>query len=359
MAFLFNRNKSPADLVKSTISNIDKLGKDDCQNVQKVQDKISANLLAMKKMMYGDVAAPDGNPKKEQVDKLEMELFSNNLPVSLIQHMKEFEFEARKDVAQVCNFLIRRGKTQHAKQQKTDPNFSNQPQIVRYIDERPQFIATLVGGYNAPEIALNCGAVLRECIRHEYLCKKLLMSSNFDAFFEFVQKSNFDVASDAFATFKMMLTRHKPMVAEFLETNYDMVITKYNELIQSRNYVTKRQSLKLLGEILLDRVNFKIMIRYINDSEHLKIMMNLLKGKSKTIQFEAFHVFKVFVANPKKSEQVLSILTRNKDRLIDFLERFQQEKDDEQFKEEKEILLKTLKDLQQPEEKTPAAQEQQ
>ena len=66
--------------------------------------------------------------------------------------------------------------------------------------------------------------------------------------------------------------------------------------MQSSNYVTKRQSLKLLGEILLDRTNFKVMTRYIASEDNLKMMMNLLKDRSKNIQFEAFHVFKVGAA---------------------------------------------------------------
>lgn len=104
------------------------------------------------------------------------------------------------------------------------------------------------------------------------------------------------------------------MVAEYLEENYDRVsprsplalsaalltfdsclkfFSSYALLVQSTNYVTKRQSLKLLGEILLDRTNFKVMTRYIANEDNLKIMMNLLKDRSKNIQFEAFHVFKV------------------------------------------------------------------
>lgn len=67
----------------------------------------------------------------------------------------------------------------------------------------------------------------------------------------------------------------------------------YTTLIRSTNYVTKRQSLKLLGEILLDRANFSVMTRYIANEANLKMMMNLLRDKSKNIQFEAFHVFKV------------------------------------------------------------------
>lgn len=82
--------------------------------------------------------------------------------------------------------------------------------------------------------------------------------------------------------------------------------TSYALLVQSDNYVTKRQSLKLLGEILLDRTNFKVMTRYIANEENLKMMMNLLKDRSKNIQFEAFHVFKVscvVIARPHAEEE--------------------------------------------------------
>ena len=68
--------------------------------------------------------------------------------------------------------------------------------------------------------------------------------------------------------------------------------SSFTTLILSNNYVTKRQSLKILGEILLDRANFAVMTRYIASETNLKMMMNLLRDKSKNIQFEAFHVFK-------------------------------------------------------------------
>lgn len=50
---------------------------------------------------------------------------------------------------------------------------------------------------------------------------------------------------------------------------------------------------QLLGELLLDRHNFTVMTRYISNQENLKLMMNMLRDKSRNIQFEAFHVFKV------------------------------------------------------------------
>ena len=51
--------------------------------------------------------------------------------------------------------------------------------------------------------------------------------------------------------------------------------------------------LQLLGELLLDRHNYTVMTRYISSPENLKLMMNMLRDRSRNIQFEAFHVFKV------------------------------------------------------------------
>jgi calcium binding protein 39 len=89
------------------------------------------------------------------------------------------------------------------------------------------------------------------------------------------------------------VTKHKQLCADFLEKNYDRFFGAYQNLLHSENYVVRRQSLKLLGELLLDRHNFNVMTRYISSTENLKLMMNMLKEKSRNIQFEAFHVFKV------------------------------------------------------------------
>ncbi len=57
--------------------------------------------------------------------------------------------------------------------------------------------------YENADIALNCGMMLRECIRVQELAEIILRSSDFYKFFDYVQKSTFDIASDAFATFKV------------------------------------------------------------------------------------------------------------------------------------------------------------
>jgi hypothetical protein len=193
----------------------------------------------------------------------------------------------------------------------------------------------------------------------------------------------FDLASDAFATLRELLTKHKHIAKEFLETRYvDLfgdpehdapppplpgaasqgaetpaqgpVITAqnrcrlYDALLRSTNYVTRRQSLKLLGELLLDRNNFSVMMKYISSKQNLKQMMILLRDESKSIQFEAFHVFKVFVANPRKPDAIVGTLVRNQALLIQYLEAFHPEKQEPQFLEEKNLIIETIRGLQPP-----------
>lgn len=137
-------------------------------------------------------------------------------------------------------------------------------------------------------------------------------------------------------------------------------------LIGSSSYVTKRQSIKLLGEILLDRANYKVMTAYVDRGEHLKLCMNLLRDDRKMVQYEGFHVFKVcaqpssietystspqvFVANPHKSEAVKKILTQNRDRLLKFLPAFLEDRtEDDQFLDEKSFLIRQIELLPAPE----------
>ncbi|CAG8756267.1 1289_t:CDS:10 [Gigaspora margarita] len=301
------KSKTPHELVKSVKDAINKL---DGVDKKKASEDISKNLIAMKNILYGE---GDSEPVQETVAQLAQ--------------------EAKKDVTQIFNNLLRR-------------QIGSLTPTVDYLKNKEDILFTLLKGYENSEIALNCGLILRECLRHESLTKIILYSPQFYNFFEYVELNTFDIASDAFATFKELLTRHKTLVAEFLDTNYDTFFDSYTKLLNSNNYVTKRQSLKLLGEILLDRCNFNVMTRYIASAENLKLMMTLLKDKSRNIQFEAFHVFKIFVANPNKNKSISDILWKNKERLIQFLGNFHNERhDDEQFNDEKAFLLRQIQDL--------------
>jgi calcium binding protein 39 len=54
-------------------------------------------------------------------------------------------------------------------------------------------------------------------------------------------------------------------------------------------------------------------------------------------------VGQVFVANPKKSEEVVRILTQNRERLLRFLPTFLADRtDDDQFNDEKAFIIRQI-----------------
>lgn len=328
--FLFGRsNKSPQELVKGLKELITQLEKGE-KKYEKIAEDVTKCISGIKNILYG---TNDQEPQTELIAQLAQEIYNANLIKIMIDNINRVDFEGKKDIASIFNNLLRR-------------QIGNRSPTVDHIASKPDILFRLISGYENQDIALNCGIMLRECCRYEELTKLILNSDQFYNFFIYVELSTFDIASDAFLTFRDLLNKHKTLVAYFLENNYDKFFEHYQKLLHSDNYVTRRQSLKLLGELLLDRYNFTVMTRYISNPENLKLMMNMLREKSRNIQFEAFHVFKVFVANPNKPKPITDILLRNKEKLIEFLLNFHSDRnEDEQFNDEKAYLIKQIKDL--------------
>lgn len=346
MPLLFGKShKTPADVVKSlreVLIILDKLPaprRDRDGNVvtdkkyDKALEEVSKHVAQIKSFIYGSDAPDTNSDHVVQVAQLAQEVYNANILPMLIKMLPKFEFECKKDVGQIFNNLLRR-------------QIGTRSPTVEYLGARPEILIQLVQGYSSKEIALVCGLMLRECIRHDHLAKIILTSDVFYTFFTYVQSEVFDISSDAFSTFKDLTTKHKTVCAEFLDANYDTFFAQYQNLLLSNNYVTRRQSLKLLGELLLDRHNFNIMNKYISNPENMRLMMELLRDKSRNIQYEAFHVFKVFVANPNKPKPISDILLRNREKLVEFLGEFHNDRtDDEQFNDEKAYLIKQIQEM--------------
>ncbi|CAI0383812.1 unnamed protein product [Linum tenue] len=174
----------------------------------------------------------------------------------------------------------------------------------------------------------------------------VLESEHMRNFFEYIQIETFEISSDAQATFKELLTRHKSTVAEFLTNNFDWFFVEYNsKLLESKEYITRRQAVKLLGDMLLDRSNMVVMVRYVSSLDNMRIMMNLFREEKKSIQMEAFHVFKLFVANQSKPPEIIGVLIQNKNKLLRFLAGLTTEKEDEQFEADKSQVIREIATL--------------
>ncbi|KAL5150862.1 Calcium-binding protein 39 [Glycine soja] len=243
-------------------------------------EEVEKNFVTMRTMLSGD---GESEPNLDQVSQLVEEICKEDVLTLLIHKLPILGWEARKDLVHCWSILLKH---------KVETNYYCVEYIEQHID------------YDNKDIALSCGIMLRECIKFPSLARYILESASFVLFFKFVELPNFDVASDAFSTFKDLLTKHVNVVSEFLTAHYDEFFDLYEKLLTSPNYVTRRQSLKLLSEFLLESPNSQIMKQYILEVRYLKVMMTLLRDSSKNIQLSAFHIFKVFVANPNKPREV-------------------------------------------------------
>ncbi|CAN1749189.1 Putative MO25-like protein At5g47540 [Linum perenne] len=300
--------RTPADIVRQTrdlLTFVDRSSSTysaDLRDMQMVE--LSKNIREMKSILYGDSEA---EPVSEACAQLTQEFFKENSLRLFIVCLPKLSLETRKDATQVVANLQR--------QQVQSRLIASD-----YLENNTDLLDILMAGYGIPDMALHYGAMLRECIRHQTVARYVLESEEMKRFFDFIQLPNFDIAADAAATFKELMTRHKSTVAEFLSKNYDW----------------------LLGDILLDRSNSGVMTRYVSSRDNLRILMNLLRESSKSIQIEAFHVFKLFAANQNKPADIVSILVANRSKLLRLFADFKTEKEDEQFEADKAQVVREI-----------------
>ncbi|KAK4588580.1 hypothetical protein RGQ29_019548 [Quercus rubra] len=289
--------------------------------------ELCKNIREIKSILYGN---SESEPVSEACAQLTQEFFREDTLRLLILCLPKLTLEARKDATQVVANLQR--------QQVNSRLIASD-----YLEKNLDLMDILIAGYENTDMALHYSAMLRECIRHQTVARYVLESQHMKKFFDYIQLPHFDIAADAATTFKELLTRHKSTVAEFLSKNYDWFFAEYNsKLLESSNYITRRQAVKLLGDMLLDRSNSVIMTRYVSSRDNLRILMNLLRESSKTIQIEAFHVFKLFAANQNKPPDIISILVANRSKLLRLFADFKTDKEDEQFEADKAQVVREI-----------------
>ncbi|PKA49844.1 Putative MO25-like protein [Apostasia shenzhenica] len=328
-----SKPRSPVELVRQTrelLIYVDKWDNRDVKHEDKLAE-LSKLIRDLKSVLYG---IDDAEPVPEACAQLTREFFKENTLRLLIINLPKLNLETRKDATQIVANLQRQ-------------RVSSRSIACDYLEANLDLLDILISGYENMDIALHYGYMLRECIRHQSIARSILESENIKRFFSYLQLRNFDIASDIFATFKELLTRHKSTVTEFLSANYDWFFSEFKEkLLLSSNYATTRLAIQLLGDILLERTNSGVMMRYVSSKDNLIVPMNLLREGSKSIQRASFHVFKLFVANKNKSKEIISILITNRNKLIRLLDELKLEKDeDEQFESDRLQVIKEIEEL--------------
>ncbi|KAL9347560.1 hypothetical protein Peur_058926 [Populus x canadensis] len=252
--------------------------------------ELSKQILEMRIVLFGNGQA---EPNPDACAHLARELFKHDTFRLLVVCLPKLDLGARQNATHVLANLQRQ-------------RVGGRLIASEYLENNLDLMDVLLPGY---------------VLGSEYMKK----------FFTYIQIPNFDIASDAQSTFKELLTRHRSTVAEFLSANDDWFFQGYNsQLLQSPSNITRRHAVKLLGDMLLDRSNSAVMVRY---------------DSNKTIQLDTFHVFKLFVANQKKPPEIISVLVTNRSKLLRFLGDFSIDKEDEQFEADKAQVIKEIATL--------------
>ena len=319
---------------------------------------------------------------------------------TLLNHLCLIPFESRKDVAAIFNYLLLCGlegsdaglyvPTMRGFRDFVESSFDAiLDPIVRAHD-------CLSQGGSPPDVVLHCGSMYRSCLQHVNLYRQLVQTPArvqryvFPFLDAFVHSPDFDVASDALESLKLVLTGKLnttttttstttntsnnnnnnnnnedsndettqramwAITAEFLNRDYQPI---WDERFTPKllaaadhnnsNYIKRRMALQILSTVLLTRSNYEIMIRYVASKSNLKNIMLLLRDTSPHITLDAFHVFKIFVANPQKPPEIVRILSDNKEKLSKYLETLHKDKEvnDKQFRDEKALVIRTIQGL--------------
>lgn len=328
MAFLLKRNpKTPVDLVRAVNELVIK---SDFSESKKYHDDCARYLKQIKVILLGD---EDSDPLPDQISQLAGECHNLDVLFHLIHNLRKLDFDCRKDVMILFLTLLRR----------TAPN--NECPTAGYLLTKPDILVMLMKGPEYPDVALVCGHILRDCGKYGTITKFVLNHPLFWNYFKYIQLPIFEVATDAFATLHCFLTTHRKLAAEFLARNCLPFTASINALIKSDNYVTKRQSLKLLKDLVMQKANQTFLMSYFDDAASLKIIMLLLSDKSKNLQLEGFHIFKFFVAKPKKSQKILDILIKNKDNFLHFFDNFDVSANGPGVVEERDFIMHEIQKL--------------
>lgn len=341
MSFWWKRNpKTPLDHVKFITEQLSKIESSSTQDSRrKAQEECSKYLMGTKHYILGDT---EPRPTPEAIDELYMAMYHADFFYELLVHFSDLEFEARKEVMLIFSICLR-----HSKDNKlvTVDYLVSQPKTIHYMLGTVEMALQKKGAH---DIFLAIGNMIIECIKYEQLCRLILRDPQLWKFFEFVKLGNFEISTESLQILNAAFTTHPKLVStELLSQGNNMAkfIQHINKLMAHGSYVTKRQSTKLLASLIVVRSNNQFMNVYINSPENLKLIMTLMTDKSKNLQHEAFNVFKVMVANPRKSKPVSDILMKNRDKLLKYFETFGVSCQDATFLDEKEFIVQEIESL--------------
>lgn len=170
----------------------------------------------------------EANP--DQIYQLVTSMIEEDLLYLLAVHLHRLPFESRKDTQVIFSYIFRF-------RPPTGPQKPEPLALAYVVERRPQVLVELCRGYDHKESATPAGTVLREVLKNEAAAAVILYDDGeepgssgvrgvgginpdrmqsgkgvFWTFFEWIDKSSFEVSADAFTTFRVSLPSPPPLL---------------------------------------------------------------------------------------------------------------------------------------------------
>jgi calcium binding protein 39 len=338
-------NKKPTDIIKALSSSLDHIQSPDTRpgmmlNVTDMECNELESYLAASCVGVTANVYIKKQPKPEDIEKCISAAQDTSLLVKIAIKAPFLPPETRRIVSAIWGYFL-----------KIENPKSFQRPMVEFLISHTEAIEALITSYgtNVNGADVIVGVMIRDACRYAKIVQYVLEKDLIFNIIPVLSSGNFDVSADAFQTLRELLTNHKDISAPWLAKNFLRFFEGYMKPLSNpgeTEYVTVRQSLSILSTLLLDRQFMESMIQFVNNDDFLKIILILMGNESKVVKFEAFHIFKIFAANPSKTSRVSRLLNQNHDRVVKLLDQIESDRlDDNEFRQDKAAVVAKLESL--------------
>lgn len=338
-------SKKPVDIIKALSICLDRIPIEDSNagvilgltdmECNELENYLAASCVGVTANVY-----IKKQPKPEEIEKCISVAQDTSLLVKIACKAPFLPPETRRIVSAIWGYFL-----------KIENPKSFQRPMVEHLVSHTEAIDALIKSYgtnlNGADVIV--GVMIRDACRFAKIVQYVLEKDLIFNIIPVLSSGNFDVSADAFQTLRELLTNHKDISAPWLAKNFQRFFEAYMKPLSKfdeAEYVTVRQSLTILSTLLLDRQFMDTMIQFVNNDGFLKIILILMGNESKVVKFEAFHIFKIFAANPSKTPRIARLLNQNHDRICKLLDQIESDRlDDNEFRQDKAAVMAKLESL--------------
>jgi len=214
-----------------------------------------------------------------------------------------------------------------------------------YLINNPDVLNRLLTFFQHPLVSTVSHVLVRTCIKSEQFTRYLYQSGVVGSFVQYLSGDSFDSLSTSFTTYECMLMSHPHISAEFFNEMWQIFSIQFKQLMHSPNYLVQLTFLPILYKFIVIEEARLVFYLFLSDLESLQLIMTMLLSTSKKVQTHAYSIFKLFIINPRKTEQIKSTLKANKSKLIKYLKDFKFDDGNQELEDEKVTVITTINNL--------------